>query len=463
VARITSTFLVAGACAVAFAGPARADDAADMKKMVQSEIKAYMDKKKEEDTKDKVFKAKWKDGLVFETPDKNYTMKIGGRIHLDSSFTEADDDLQAASGGTTFGLGEEFQDQTYFRRLRLNMSGDITKYVDWKIQLDFADPSDGVLRDAFITIKNLKECIGCWAPMIRVGHQHEPVGLETMSSSNHNAFIERSLTTTLHPDRQLGINFLDSFWNEHATAQLGVFSTDFSDDEDGFAIWDEEEGDGGHAVSGRFTLVPWAKDTCHFVHLGASASYRKTGEARFRARPGIARGPRTVDTGTLSLVEDTHWIYNAELAAVMGSFHAAAEYTVVDLDDPARQDPSFTAWYVQAGWFLTGEAKAYDFGKGLWGNNKPCCNFISNGCCCWGGWELVARYDTIDLNDGTVRGGEMTNMAVGLNWYLNPNARIMFDVVFSNTENRATGSGNSQVIIVDEDVTSFLMRWDVHF
>lgn len=450
-----ATVLAAAACGVVFAGAARADDAADMKKLVQAEIKAYMDKKKEEDTKDKVFKAKWRDGLSLETADKSYTMKIGGRIHLDTSFTDAEPTLELPAPG----LGEEFQDQTYFRRLRLYVSGDITKYVDYKIQLDFAEPDTPVVRDAFITLKNLKECVGCWAPMIRVGHQHEPVGLETTSSSNNNAFIERSLTTALHPDRQIGINFLDSFWNEHATAQLGVFSTDFSDDEDGFGIWDEEEGDGGHALTGRFTLIPWAKDTCHFLHVGASASYRRTGEARFRARPGIAKGPRMVDTGTLSLVEDAHWIFNAELAAVLGSFHAAAEYTMVDLDDPARQDPSFTAWYVQAGWFLTGESKAYDFGKGLWANNKPCCNFISNGCCCLGGLELVARYDTIDLNDGTVRGGEMTNIAVGLNWYLNPNARIMFDVVFSNTENR----NSSNVVIVDEDVTSFLMRWDVHF
>jgi phosphate-selective porin OprO/OprP len=434
----------------AFAGAARADEA--VKKLVKDEIKAYMDKKKEDDTKDKVFKAKWKDGLLFETPDKNYTMKIGGRIHLDTQFVD-DDDL------ITLAPPIEIDDQTFFRRLRLYVSGDITKHVDYKIQLDFADPSDAQLRDAFITIKNLKECLGCWVPDIRAGHQYECIGLETQSSSNVNTFIERSLTTALHPERNIGLNFLDSFWNEHATTQLGIWSTDKSGDVDGFGVWDSEEGDGGYAIGGRFTLVPWAKDKCRFLHLGVGASYRTTDSVQFRARPGLGTGPRLVDTGTLSpLADDTLMIYNAELAFVWNSFHAAAEYTIVDMDDAARGDPSFSAWYVQASWFLTGESKAYSFKHGTWANTKPCCNFLSNDCCCWGGWELAARYDTIDLNDGTINGGEMTNIAAGLNWYLNPNARIMFNVVFSNTENRTTGA-----VIDDVDVTSFIMRWDVHF
>jgi phosphate-selective porin OprO/OprP len=332
--------------------------------------------------------------------------------------------------------------------------------VDYKIQIDFADPTDPQVRDAYITLKELKDCWGCWAPMIRAGHQYDPIGLETTSSSNHNSFIERSLTTALHPERQLGLNFLDSFWKERATAQLGVFSTDSpDDDENGFALWDEDDTDGGWAVTTRFTVVPWALDTCRFLHLGASASWRKPATIQYRARPGLGRGPRLVDTGSIGGIDHIlEW--NAELAFVWNSFHAAAEYTVVDLDDPVHGDPSFNAWYVQAGWFLTGEAKAYDFKKGVWGNTKPCCNWLDDNCCCKGGWELIARYDTLDLNDGTFTGaGEMTNMAVSVNWYLNANARIMINYVISNVKSRRSGS----TVIDDADVSSLIIRWDVHF
>jgi phosphate-selective porin OprO and OprP len=455
-ARLVTTVLASSLAAFAFASTARADDATDLKKLVQAEIKAANEKKKEADTKDGVFKVKWKDGVSFETADKEFTFKIGGRIHLDTVVTEADDGVE----GPAPGIGDDFDDATYFRRLRLYISGDLSKHVDYKIQVDFADPTDPQIRDAFITLKNLKDCWGCWAPMIRAGHQHEPIGLETMSSSNHNAFIERSLTTALHPERSIGLNFLDSFWNDRATAQLGIFSTDATDDEEnGFAIWDEADGDGGWAVTGRFTVVPWALDTCRFLHLGASASYRKANAVQYRARPGLGRGPRVVDTGSLTLIDEVI-VYNAEAAVVWNSFHVAAEYTIADVSDPARGDPQFTAWCVQAGWFLTGEAKAYDFKKGLWGNTKPCCSFLSNDCCCSGAWELVARYDTLDLIDGTLNGGELTNLAVGVNWYLSPNTRLMFNYVLSNIQDRVGPGG---VVIDDADVNSFLIRWDAHF
>ncbi|MFM8979641.1 MAG: OprO/OprP family phosphate-selective porin [Planctomycetia bacterium] len=443
--------------ALASAVPAHAEDgaapSAEVRKLVQDEIKAYLEKKKVEDAKAGVMKATWKDGLTLSTSDKAYSVKIGGRIHLDTQFVD-DDELEPISG-----VGD-VDDQTFFRRLRLYVMGDLTKHVDYRIQVDFATPQNPVLRDAYITIKSLKDCVACWMPNVRAGHQWEPIGLETISGSNAAACVEPSLTTTFHPQRQGGLNLLDSFWNERATTQLGVFSTDFSDDADGLSVVDSEEGDGGYAITGRFTLVPWAKDTCRFLHVGASASYRTTDEVRFRARPGLSKGPYTADTGTLgSLDSDNLWIWNAELALVWRRFHASAEATLVELDETALGSPSFSAWYVQAGWFLTGETRGYNFKTGTWAITKPCCNFLDNSCCCLGAFELVARYDTLDLNDGAVQGGEMSNITVGLNWHLNANARIMLDVIFSTTEDR-----NAASAVIDEaEATSFLMRWDVHF
>ena len=40
----------------------------------------------------------------------------------------------------------------------------------------------------------------------------------------------------------------------------------------------------------------------------------------------------------------------------------------------------------------------------------------------------------IDLNDGPIEGGELANITVGLNWYLNPNVRIMFNYVHADIE-----------------------------
>ncbi len=451
--RMVRTAFVAAGLLTAVSRAAWADDATDVKGLVKEEIKAYMDAKKAEDTKDMVFKAKWKDGLVFETPDKRVTMKIGGRIHLDTVFTQADEDLQ----GPAPGLADDFDSATYLRRLRLYVGGEITSHVDYYLQLDFADPSDGGLRDAYVTLKNLKDCWGCWAPSFRIGQHYEPIGLDTVTSDNHLTFVERAAMVNLHPERSIGVSAFDAFWKDRATCHVGVFSPDGDDDENGFALWDEDEADGGWAVTGRATIVPWALDTCRFLHLGASVSYRNPHQVQYQARPGLGRGPRVVNTGVLNPEDLILW--NAEVGLVWNRVHVVGEFTSVALSDPGRGDPTFTAWYVEAGWFLTGEARPYAFKSGLWANLKPCCNFLSNGCCCWGAFQLAARYDFLDLNDGTVTGGELSTITLGLNWYLNPNTRLMFDYVLSNAQDRSSGG----VVFTDEDVSSFLMRVDVHF
>ncbi len=46
----------------------------------------------------------------------------------------------------------------------------------------------------------------------------------------------------------------------------------------------------------------------------------------------------------------------------------------------------------------------------------------------WGAWEFALRYAHIDLNDGAFIGGDETVLTTALNWYLNTNVRMMFEV-----------------------------------
>ena len=377
--RIAVATVAAAGLFVAMAGPARAEDNAELRKLVQEEVKAANEKKKADDTKDQVMRVRWDNGPKMSTLDGQFALRIVGRIHLDTVFSQVDPDT--LDGPAPAGVGDGFDSATYFRRVRLGVVVDLGKHVDSTIVVDFADPSDPQFRDAFITLKNLKECISCWMPNIRFGQQYEPVGLETVTSDNWNTFIERASMTNLHPERSIGLQLFDSFWKDRATASAGIYSTDADDDVDGFALWDEDDSDGGWAATGRFSAVPFAKDTCRFVHVGASASYRKPNEVRFRSRPGLGRGERVVDTMTITDLE-SYLLWNVELGISWGPFHAAGEYTSVSLDAPLLGDPTFTAWYGQVGWFLTGESRGYSWKQGLWGNPKVCCPWLSNNCCC---------------------------------------------------------------------------------
>ncbi len=75
-----------------------------------------------------------------------------------------------------------------------------------------------------------------------------------------------------------------------------------------------------------------------------------------------------------------------------------------------------------ASYWLTGECRNYK--KGKFDRVSPCCSFLANDCC-YGGFEVAVRYDCIDLTDGAIVGGELYYLVVGINWPLNPNARMM--------------------------------------
>jgi phosphate-selective porin OprO/OprP len=44
----------------------------------------------------------------------------------------------------------------------------------------------------------------------------------------------------------------------------------------------------------------------------------------------------------------------------------------------------------------------------------------------WGEWEGVIRVSTFDLNDGSIRGGQMWRITPMINWYLSKIVRMEF-------------------------------------
>ncbi len=61
-----------------------------------------------------------------------------------------------------------------------------------------------------------------------------------------------------------------------------------------------------------------------------------------------------------------------------------------------------------------------------------CSNFDCKACT-WGALELAARYAFVDLADEAYDGGESWDVTVGVNWYWNPNVRVMLNYVHSDT------------------------------
>ena len=105
---------------------------------------------------------------------------------------------------------------------------------------------------------------------------------------------------------------------------------------------------------------------------------------------------------------------------------------------------SFSGFYVQSSFFLTGESRGEQYVTAYGEFDSPVhprhnADFKEGG---WGAWPLAARYSYLDLNDDDIRGGILGDVTLGLNWQLNPNFRWMLNYVHSHRN----GAGAADII-----------------
>src|SRR6185369_907109 len=78
----------------------------------------------------------------------------------------------------------------------------------------------------------------------------------------------------------------------------------------------------------------------------------------------------------------------------------------------SRGTPFFQGGYIQCGYFLTGEHEVYDRRRGTFDRVIPyenafCVRTCDGHCKGWGAWQVLARYNAIDLNSLNVNGGSL--------------------------------------------------------
>ena len=354
-------------------------------------------------------KVYWKEGLRFDSEDKSHRFRLGGRIMNDWGFFSAPDELEDAVGPVEHG--------TEFRRARLYLSGHIYDRVDFKAQYDFAGADLG-FKDVYIRLGKLP-AVG----KLLVGHFKEPFSLEIQTSSKYIPFMERSLASVFAPERNTGMMIANTGMDKRLTWALGLFRDS--------NLGGNARGPGNYAVTGRVTGVPWSgKDGPKLLHLGLAYSHRRPPDdtLRFRQRPETHLTVRFVDTGTLPA--QSMDMVGTEMAVVLGPTSFQSEYIHNVVHQPNGGNLSFGSFYVEGSHFLTGEHRIYRNSRASFDRVKPFHNLgDQNG---WGAWEIALRYSQLDLNDQLINGGKLRDLTLGLNWYLNPTTRMMWNYVLAD-------------------------------
>lgn len=368
----------------------------------------------EESSDPNSFKASWKNGLNLETADKQFTFQVGGRLQNDWAFFSADRELQPVIG--------TLQDGTEFRRARILLAAHLYGRLELKAEYDFAG-GDAAFKDVFIAWDGVP---GLGA--VRFGHQKEPFSLEEITSSKYITFLERGLPNLFSPSRNTGVVIQNTAAGERVNWAAGVFR---EADDTGLG-----QAEGDFNFTARVTGLPWHQDGGgRLLHLGAAYSRQgaPTGLLRYRQRPEAHLATRFVDTG--SFATESQDLLGLEAALVAGPFSLQSEYISAFVDrPPGAADPRFSGYYVQASFFPTGEHRVYKKSSAAFDRLRPKANFF-DGRGGKGAWELAARFSHLDLEDSNIQGGELDDFTFGVNWYLNPNTRVMWNYVYSDREN----------------------------
>lgn len=378
----------------------------------------------------------------FETADGSYSFKIGGFVQLDAG-TFSDDRRDQPNGAL-------------LRRSRLNASGTMDRDWKYKLEYDFA-PITAAPTDVYLEYAGFKPV------SIMVGQFKEPFGLETLTSDLFTSFIERASTVAFSPDRNVGVQvgaYGDNDTIGAWTLTGGVFGGPAT-----LASTDDEPLD----FTARATVAPVASGA-RVLHLGVAGSHRIPDSAFSAAAGGtdvmtIASRPESrlttaqqVSTGAMIGVDNVN-LLGIEAAGVYGPFSLQGEYVHADVNRRAGLvDETFSAYYAEASYFLTGESRNYSAKSGKFDRTKPKWAF-NPAQDQWGAWQAAARYSHLDLTGKAVKGGEMGNWTLALRWLPTAHTLVSANYIRVNTDASATTAG----ITADDDPHIWMLRTQFDF
>ncbi|MDR6990475.1 porin [Luteimonas sp. 3794] len=282
--------------------------------------------------------------------------------------------------------------------------------------------------DVFVRLDS-KHFLGTDVGKLRVGYIKVPVGLEGVTSSRAGTFMELAAPIqAIYQGRRTGAEW--TLERPRGLVQVG-----------GYGGQDLQGDNPGQTWAARGVWTP-RKAAGDVLHLGLALSQEHpqgwtdgrgvdfAPTARLRARPGAGLTPvRLIDSGSLAPVDHIRRT-GLEGIWIQGPVSLQGELLRADIArEGGRPDYSADGGYLAASWLLTGESRPYSAGNVA--NPKP-----ANG---YGAVEVAARYSTLDLDDGPVRGGRQHDWTFGANWYLTSHFKLQANYVRVNaTRNGAT-------------------------
>lgn len=424
--------------------------------------------------------------LSIASGDGNFSASVRALLQADMAYYMQEG--SAKSLPTAY--GPDLNSGANMRRVFLGLQGKVFGDFSYYFLYDFGGAStetQGHILYAYMQYDGLAP----WA--VRVGSYAPPINIEDSTTSGDLIFFERNSPSNLQRNiaGAEGRNAITVLYaGERLFGAVSLTGNKIQDGSKALAAagatatpnYDEQI-----AVASRFAYLPVSTSDAHwivggnFIHVFKLPDLTPNGAITQGTTPGAtaahtyafgdipelsvdSNGVQLASTGALSANHVTSW--GLETAANFRNFYGQAGYTsyaikrspiaytafsgigssATSVVQPS--DNTFSGWYVQGTWILTGEQRVYNPATASFTAPKPAHNFsIKEGT--WGAFELAARYSVLDLNShtgdtdnvvtnwtgtgktytyyNTVRGGEQKILTLGVNWFLNPAMKIALD------------------------------------
>ena len=280
-----------------------------------------------------------------------------------SGFFQLDDGLYSQSAASRVRYGD-IQDGVGFRRARLQALGELTEFMAYTIEVDFAQAGRPSLLDVWGEIDEIP-----WLGTIRIGQFRQPGLMDSWTSVRHLDFLERSAAfQAVDPFRRVGIMAYAMSEDERTSWAYSVYATGltfwngvsttyktFGDNRYGTQLGDN----GGVSFSSRITHLLHYDELSggrYLLHVGGGYLYSQVGGEGdtlpfgkaynsqafpefFLGDPGgggltAAGTPLVIDAG--QILANDFSLYHLELAGNRGPFHFQSE-TDARGDQPAER------------------------------------------------------------------------------------------------------------------------------
>lgn len=253
--------------------------------------------------------------------------------------------------------------------------------------------------DSKISLKDIYLNYTYKANSFRLGYHYEPFGNARVGTANFRFMTNATSDKALGNSRKLGISY--SYNHDWFNFMGGVFS-------DG-DIQKSKQLDQGYSLAAKVIGRPLMDDR-RLIHIGVAPRF-SSGQKEVTFNGGVptdllAKDDNSFLNATIGQVTN-QWKLDLELIMLYEKWYFHGQYFQAHLNRFAADNYNGKGGYAQMGYMILGAKHNYNARTGMVTNPAP------------KSLELLVRYDNVNLNDAGITGGRLSDVSVGMNYFIN--------------------------------------------